>query len=143
MYFHKLGEPQSADRLVYKVTDHPSRVPAAQVTEDGRYLIINLFDGYEANGVLVQDLRKPGAKPQPLFTAWDALYNFMGSKGDELYFQTTNGAPRGRVIAVNPDKPEPAAWRTVVPQARVPPSTMPATSAAASWSNTRAMRAAS
>jgi prolyl oligopeptidase len=116
VYYHKLGEPQSADRLVHKVTDHPSRVPAAQVTEDGRYLIINLFDGYQANGVLVQDLRKPNAKPQPLFTAWDALYNFMGSQGDELYFQTTNGAPRGRVIAVHPAKPDPAAWRTVVPQ---------------------------
>jgi prolyl oligopeptidase len=117
VYFHKLDQPQSADRMVYRVTDHPTRVPAAQITEDGRYLIINQFDGYATNGVLVQDLRKPGAPPQPLFTAWDALYNFMGSHGDELYFQTTNGAPRGRVIAVNPGKPEPSAWRTVVPQA--------------------------
>ena len=116
VYFHELNDPQSADKLIYKVTDHPTRVPAAVVTEDGRYLIIGLFDGYETNGVLVQDLRKPDARPQPLFTAWDALYNFIGSKGDELYFQTTNGAPRGRVIAVNPRKPEPAAWRTVVPQ---------------------------
>ena len=120
VYFHKLDEAQAADKLVYQVTDHPTRVPAAQVTEDGRYLVIALFDGYEANGVLIQDLRKPGAKPRPLFTAWDALYNFIGSKGDELYFQTTNAAPRGRVIAVNANKPEPAAWRTVVPQARMP-----------------------
>ena len=117
VYYHKLADPQSADRLVYKVTDHPTRVPAAQVTEDGRYLIVNLFDGYETNGVLVQDLRKPGAKPKPLFVAWDALYTFVGSQGDELYFQTTNAAPRGRVIAVNPAKPEAAAWRPVVPQA--------------------------
>ena len=95
----------------------PSRVPAAQVTEDGRYLIINLFDGYQTNGVLVQDLRKPGAKPQPLFVAWDALYNFIGSKGDELYFQTTHAAPLGRVIAVHPEKPQVTAWRSVVPQA--------------------------
>ena len=120
VYFHKLAEPQSSDRLVYRVTDHPTRVPAAVVTEDGRYLLIGLFDGYLANGVLVQDLRKPGAKPQPLFIAWDALYNFIGSKGDELYFQTTNNAPRGRIIAVNPGKPEPAAWRSVVPQADSP-----------------------
>ena len=49
------------------------------------------------------------------FMAWDALYNFLGSKGDELYFQTTNGAPRGRVIAVDARNPAPAAWRTVVP----------------------------
>jgi prolyl oligopeptidase len=115
VYFHKLNEPQSADRLVYQVTDHPTRVPSAQVTEDGRYLIISLFDGYETNATYVQDLLKPGAKAQPLFVAWDALYGFIGSKGDELYFQTTNAAPRGRVIAVNAREPAPSKWRTVVP----------------------------
>jgi prolyl oligopeptidase len=116
VYFHKLVDVQSADRVVYQVTDHPTRVPSGQVTEDGRYLIIGQFDGYVANAILVQDLRKPGAKPQPVFTAWDALYNFIGSKGDELYFQTTNAAPRGRVIAVDPNDPSPAKWRTIVPQ---------------------------
>jgi prolyl oligopeptidase len=115
VYFHKLGEAQSADRMVYEVTDHPTRVPSGQVTEDGRYLIISLFDGYETNATYVQDLRKPGAKAQPLFAAWDALYSFIGSKGDEIYFQTTNAAPRGRVIAVNARDPAPAKWRTIVP----------------------------
>jgi prolyl oligopeptidase len=119
VFFHKLSEAQTADRMVYQVTDHPTRVPSAQVTEDGRYLVIGLFDGYEANGIVVQDLRKPNSKVRPMFTAWDALYTFIGSNGDELYFQTTNGAPRGRVIAVPADKPEPSAWRTVVPQADI------------------------
>ena len=116
VYFHKLVDPQSADRMVFRVMDHPTRVPSGQVTEDGRYLVIGLFDGYESNAILVQDLRKPGAKAQPVFTAWDALYNFIGSSGDEFYFQTTNAAPRGRVIAVNAQDPAPAHWRTVVPQ---------------------------
>ncbi len=115
IYFHTLGQPQSADNPVFKVTDHPTRVPAATVTEDGRYLLIGLFDGYQTNGMLVKDLTKPDAKPRPLFMAWDALYNFLGSKGDELYFQTTNAAPRGRVIAVDARNPAPSAWRTVVP----------------------------
>jgi prolyl oligopeptidase len=119
VYFHKLTDPQSADRMIYQVTDHPTRVPSGQVTEDGRYLILTLFDGYETNATLVQDLRKPGAKPQPLFVAWDALYGFIGSKGDELYFQTTNNAPRGRVIAVKAGDPAPGKWRTVVPQADI------------------------
>jgi prolyl oligopeptidase len=118
VYFHDLDEPQSADKLVFKVTDHPSRVPSAQVTEDGRWLVIGLFDGYEANGIYVQDLRKRGSKPQPLLMAWDALYTFVGSRGDDLFFHTTNGAPRGRVIAVRADKPQPADWRTVVAQAK-------------------------
>ena len=61
VYFHKLGEPQASDRLVYQVTDHPSRVPAAVVTEDGRYLHDRSFRWLQSNGVLVQDLRKAGA----------------------------------------------------------------------------------
>jgi len=120
IYFHKLGEPQSGDRLVYKVTDHPTKVPSATLTEDGRYLVLSLYDGLEANDVWILDMAKPGAQARPIFTAWDALYLFAGSKGDELYFETTKDAPRGRVIAVNASRPEPAAWRVVVPQSEYP-----------------------
>ena len=116
VYFHKLEDAQMADRLVYQVTDNPTYVPTGHVTEDGRYLIINLSYGYDANAILVKDLRKKDAKPKDVFVAWDALYEFLGSSGDELYFFTTNAAPRGRVIAVNAGNPAPAAWRTVVPQ---------------------------
>lgn len=119
VYFHELGKAQEEDRLVYEVTDHPTRVPSATVTEDGRYLIIDLFDGYERNGIDILDLREPGARARPLFGAWDARYVFIGSQGDELYFQTTNGAPLGRIIAVDARRPEPDRWRTVVPEAAV------------------------
>jgi prolyl oligopeptidase len=117
IYFHKLGEPQARDRLIYAVRDHPTRVPQARVTEDGRYLIITLYDGNLVNGVDVLALTSPHAKPLPLFSAWEALYTFIGAKGDELYFHTTNAAPQGRVIAVHPQQPAPLAWRTVVGEA--------------------------
>jgi prolyl oligopeptidase len=118
VYFHKLGDKQEQDQLVYAVKDHPTRTPQATVTEDGRYLIVSLFDGYIANGVDVLDLKTPNAKPRTLFGKWDALYNFIGAKGDELYFHTTNNAQRGRVIAVNAKRASPAeaSWRTVIPE---------------------------
>lgn len=119
VYFHKLGEPQDRDRLVYAVTDHPTRVPQATVTEDGRYLILTLVEGDLVNGVNVLALGRPNAQATALFSAWDALYNFIGSKGDELYFHTTNSAPNGRVIAVNAQQPAQAAWRNIVPQANM------------------------
>jgi prolyl oligopeptidase len=117
VYFHRLGEPQDHDRLIYSVTDHPTRIPQATVTEDGRYLILTLIEGDLVNGVNILALGRANAKATPLFSAWDALYNFIGSKGDELYFHTTNGAANGRVIAVNANRPEPSAWRDIVPQA--------------------------
>jgi len=114
VYFHRLGTPQDHDRLVYEVTDHPTRIPAGRVTEDGHYLIITLFDGYERNGVNLLDLQHPGARAQRLFFAWDALYTFIGVHGEDLYFRTTKDAPLGRVIAL--DARAPGSWRTVVPE---------------------------
>ena len=105
IYFHRLGEPQERDQLVFAVTDHPTRVPAGKVTEDGHYLVITLFDGYERNGVYLLDLRDRAAKVQPLFSSWDALYTFIGARGDDLFFLTTHSAPRREVIAVNPSHP--------------------------------------
>ena len=64
VYFHKLEDAQSADRLVYQVTDIRRTCPRRRSPKTGVISIINLFDGYEANAVLVQDLRKKDAKPQ-------------------------------------------------------------------------------
>jgi prolyl oligopeptidase len=116
VYFHRLGSPQEQDRLVYEVTNHPTRVPSARVTEDGHYLIVTLNEGSLTNGVELLDLRTPGATAQPLFTAFDARYDFIGSRGSELFFRTTKGAPLGRVIGVS--GAEPGIPRTVVPEAR-------------------------
>ncbi len=116
VYLHRLGDPQDHDRLIYEVTDHPTRVPAARVTDDGHYLIINLFDGYERNGVSILDLRTPGAHVRPLFDAWDALYSFMGSEGEQLYFHTTRNAPQRQIIAVDANRQTSTAWTTLVPE---------------------------
>jgi prolyl oligopeptidase len=114
IYFHRLGEPQEQDKLVYEITDHPTRIPSGHVTDDGWYLIITMFDGYEKNAVSILDLRKPGAKAKPLFYAWDALYNFIGSQGNKLYFLTTKDAPLRRVILVDAVQPAATQWPTVI-----------------------------
>jgi prolyl oligopeptidase len=116
IYFHRIGESQDQDKLVYEVTDHPTRIPAGRVTDDGRYLIITLFDGYEKNAVSILDLRKPAATAQPLFYAWDALYDFIGSQDDRLYFLTTKNAPHRRIIGVDARQPAATGWPTILPE---------------------------
>ena len=116
VYFHRFGEPQDRDALVYRVSNHPTRTPSASVSDDGRWLFIILFDGYRTNGIELIDLRNPAAGVRSLFGAWDARYNVIGSEGDTLYVVTTNNAPRSRVIAVNATDPAPANWRELVPQ---------------------------
>jgi prolyl oligopeptidase len=49
-----------------------------------------------------------------LLDKWDGLYDFLGAMDDRLYFKTTQGASRGRVIAIDPASPAPA---EIVPEA--------------------------
>jgi prolyl oligopeptidase len=116
IYFHRIGESQDQDRLVYEVTDHPTRIPMGRVTYDGHYLVITQFDGYEKNAVSTLDLRKPAATAKPLFYAWDALYDFIGSQDDTLYFLTTKNAPHRRIIGVDARQPASTVWPTILPE---------------------------
>lgn len=121
LYHHRIGDPQSTDRLVYAVTDHPTRIPYAVVSEDGRFLVIDLFDSYSVNGIYYLELGASGserrsAQPTRLIDDWTALHAFLGNEGPVLYFQTTDHAPRGRVIAIDVRRPEREHWREIVPE---------------------------
>jgi prolyl oligopeptidase len=123
IHHHRLGDTQAADRLVYRVTDHATRNPYPTVSDDGRFLVIDLFDGYFVNGIYYIDLEKARAKGGApgqddvvrLLDKWDARYEFIGSKGSELFFHTTAQAPRGRIIGID-TAATPARWREIVPE---------------------------
>ena len=117
VYFHKLGTPQADDIHVYSITDHATRNPYATVTDDGRYLVLGIFDGYNSNAVYVKKLDDPDAEVIRLLDNWDALYNLLGTDGSTFYFSTTNGAPKYRVIAIDVENHEPENWREVVAEA--------------------------
>ena len=122
VYHHTVGQPQAGDRLVVDL-GHATRNPYASVTEDGRYLIVSIWDGYLINGVGYLDLGSEDAKLVPLIEHWDAedplaaRYGFLGNDGSTFFFQTTLDAPNQRVIAIDAEHPAPEAWREIVPEA--------------------------
>jgi prolyl oligopeptidase len=117
--FHRVGDAQEQDALVFAVTDHPSREPNGTVTLDGRYLVINLEEGTFANGVSVMALDAT-RRVQPLFDDYAGYYTYLGSRqgvGTELLFRTTRGAARGQVVAVDLGRAAGDRQRVVVPEA--------------------------
>jgi prolyl oligopeptidase len=123
VWYHRLGTLQAEDRRVYDL-GYPTRDPYATVTEDGRYLVVAVEDGYETNALHYLPLRPgqepPEGLPVPLLDAWDALYTFLGNDGPVLYVQTTKDAPRSRVVAVDLRQPGPTTWKTIVPEVAEP-----------------------
>lgn len=118
IYFHRLGEPQERDALVYAVTDHASRAPSVDITDDGRLLVISIYEDTRRDGVVLKDLSRPDGRVTQLFTAFDANYMYLGSDADTLYFATTAGAPNWRVLAIDRAAPDATTARTIVPEAQ-------------------------
>lgn len=118
VYSHRMGTPQADDERIFAIEDHPTRNPYATVSDDGDYLIIGVFDGFDANGTYYLPLQegKPSTMEAPirLIDDWDARYEFLGNHGSVFYFFTDQGATRGRVIAVDTRTPARDAWTEVV-----------------------------
>ncbi|MGH8221986.1 MAG: prolyl oligopeptidase family serine peptidase, partial [Woeseiaceae bacterium] len=116
VYFHRIGDAQQDDRLVYTRPEHPEWGYAAKVTDDGRYLVITVWLGTDDRYQIVyQDLDAAGAEPVMLVEGFDHDYTLAGSVGSELFFRSNNGAPRGRLLAI--DLRSSDEFREVIPEA--------------------------
>ena len=119
IYFHKIGTPQSADMAIYATPGRPKLGHGAQVTDDGRYLLITSSAGTDDKYELhVADLKAApkanAAKPKaaaapiakPLIPGLDHSWDLVGNIGPKFYFVTNKDAPRQRLVTINVAKPE-------------------------------------
>jgi len=124
VYFHKVGTPQSADELVFEDAANPQRFHTLGTTEDERFAILDVSDrgkGKKGNAVFVRDLSKKEKAFRPLIgTIGDDSFSVIGNVGDKLLVQTDRGAPNGRIVLIDPARPDEANWKTVLPERTEP-----------------------
>jgi prolyl oligopeptidase len=119
LFFHQLGTPQSQDKLIYERTDQKEWLFNAEVTDDGRYLIITVQRGTDPkNRIFYKNLVDPNSKVVELLDKADAEYSFIDNDGPVFIFRTNLNAPLGRVISINTCKSLPAKIDEVIPESK-------------------------
>ena len=124
LFYHKIGTPQSEDKLLYNLRDYPGWYVGGTVSDDGRYLFIVLNKGTESrNKIYYVDLKDPkhpdiSSPIVPLFAEDNAEYYTIGNVGTTIYLQTTLDAPNRRIVSFDINKPQPEYWKSVVPETR-------------------------
>ena len=115
LYYHRLDTKQSADTLIYERKDQKEWGFAGTVSEDGRYLIINVWRGTDPKNLLFyQDLKAKNSKVVELIKDFGASYTFIGNDGAVFYFRTDLKASRGKIIAIDTNKPERKNWKEII-----------------------------
>lgn len=122
LYYHRVGTPQAEDTLIYERTDLPTWFISGGVSEDGRYLFIALAEGASnQNRLYYVDLGDPDAPDlaapvRPVVEGDGAEFSPVGSVGHVVYVRTDRDAPNRKVVAINLEDPQPASWKTIVPE---------------------------
>ena len=117
VYYHRLGDAQSDDVVVHQNTDQPEWGFAPEVTEDGKYLIITVWQGTDDRyRVLFKSLEQPDEPFTVLVEKMENEYSFLGNNGSRFFFKSDLEAPRKRVIAIDVAQDDLSAWTEIVPQ---------------------------
>jgi prolyl oligopeptidase len=124
LYYHRIGTPQSQDKLIYERKDMPTWITYGDVSEDGKYLVIFFSRGADPrNRLYVKMLGDPmepniNAPVKPLVEDDDAEYTYFGNAGTTFFVRTDKAAPNRKVISFDVRDPAPEKWRTILPESK-------------------------
>ena len=117
VYYHKIGTPQSEDQVVYATPDRKELGHSAEVTHDGKWVVITSSSGtdekYELH--IMQLARGKAGKwqAQTLVKGLEHEWNLVEGIGNTLWFVTNKDAPKLKVVSVDVAAKEPVFTDTV------------------------------
>jgi prolyl oligopeptidase len=114
--YHAMGRNPAKDREVFGNGYGPDKIILCDLSEDGRYLAIQVLYGSAADRteIYYEDIEKHGPI-RPLVN--DIPARFFGAVGgNQVFLQTNWKAPNGRVLAADLRNPARENWREIVPE---------------------------
>jgi prolyl oligopeptidase len=115
VYFHAVGTQQDRDALIYEDNDHPLRNVGADLTEDGRFLIVSTTEGTSGNELWVKDLSKGASAFSRLIEGFKTEPEIVDHNGKGwLIVKTNQDAPNYKVVLIDPARPAVADWITII-----------------------------
>jgi prolyl oligopeptidase len=116
IYFHQFGTDQSSDQLVYANAAIPQRMYGASLDEKREMLFITETESTSGNGLYVQLLKSDKAKVIKLADGFDYDYTPVAVLAGKVIVLTNDGAPKYRIVAIDPQKPEKENWTVLIPE---------------------------
>lgn len=113
LYFHKLGDDQKTDMLVYEDKKNPDYNFSAQVTDDEKYLCVYTSKSTSGHMLQIKDLSNPKATFIPVAESFDFENSVVENIGNVFYMHTNHSAPRYKLVSFKLGSKQ---WKEVIPE---------------------------
>jgi prolyl oligopeptidase len=116
VFYHKLGDPQEKDTLVYEDKLHPLRYLSLSVSEDERFAFLTVSEGTSGTELYWKDPAKMSAPFALLIPGFEADSFVLDNIGDRFLVQTNLHAPNAKIVLIDPKAPAEEKWTTIIPE---------------------------
>ncbi len=117
VYYHKLGASQSEDILVHQDPVHPLRLLNIGLSEDKTIAFLSVFQkGSKGSALYCRPMTSIKGSFKPILETFDDNIYPVTNVGTSIIAFTDRGAPRGRLILIDLNKPAESDWKTLVPE---------------------------
>ncbi|MEY8781596.1 prolyl oligopeptidase family protein [Allomuricauda sp. XS_ASV26] len=117
LYYHKLGTPQSEDKIIFGGTDEEKhRYVGGYVSEDQKYLFISASVSTSGNKLFLMDLSQDNPELVTILDDTDSDTYVIENEGSKLYLVTDREAPNKKVVVVDASNPTPDNWEDLIPE---------------------------
>ena len=107
IYYHKIGEQQDNDKLVYETPDRPELNHTAELTSDQKWIVITSSSGTDDRHELtLVEVHAPKLQARKLVEGFENSWTLIDGMNDILYFITNRDAPRLKIVKTDLSKPE-------------------------------------
>ena len=114
LFYHRLGTPQTDDKLIFGGEETPRRYVGGYLTEDERFLVVTAATSTTGNELYVQDLTDPRGTLVRVVDNFDNDHYVLANDGSRLIIHTNFKAPNNRLIEVDFSKPDPQNWKDII-----------------------------
>jgi prolyl oligopeptidase len=114
IFYHALGADPKNDRLIFGEGRDPQDWPDVDLSNDGRWLLITVAQGWTKTEVFLQDLQS-GTAPVRITEGKNFLYGGEVFNG-RIFITTNEDAPRYRLFTADAAAPSRANWKEIIPQ---------------------------
>jgi len=99
LMFHKLGTPQSEDKIIYENPEKPRWGWSISVVKESDIKFLSISNGTDERNRLYVQLKK-GEEFIPLIDELIGAYQYLDNKDDIYWFYSTEGAKNGKVVSL-------------------------------------------
>lgn len=116
VYYHKIGTPQTENKLIYQNPAYPKRFYYTGTSEDERILFVYESGAGRGNNLFIKDLKKANAPFIQLTTDFDYQYSPIEVIDNNVYIFTNYGAPKNRIMVADINNPKLENWKELIPE---------------------------